>query len=54
MYGGVGKGFWTVDGNGVRWFGFALFIAGGVLRLWPIFTPQGGSVDWWQSSPNIS
>jgi protein-S-isoprenylcysteine O-methyltransferase Ste14 len=34
-------GFWTVDGNGVRWFGVALFIAGGLLRLWPVFALQG-------------
>ncbi len=35
------SGFRIVDGNGVRWFGVALFIVGGVLRLWPIFTLQG-------------
>jgi protein-S-isoprenylcysteine O-methyltransferase Ste14 len=30
-------GFWTFGGDGVRWFGLALFVAGGVLRLWPVF-----------------
>jgi protein-S-isoprenylcysteine O-methyltransferase Ste14 len=30
-------GFWTLDGDGVRWFGVTLFVAGGALRLWPVF-----------------
>ncbi|MFJ4294296.1 methyltransferase family protein [Cupriavidus sp. NPDC089707] len=30
-------GFWTLDGDTVRWIGVALFAAGGVLRLWPVF-----------------
>jgi protein-S-isoprenylcysteine O-methyltransferase Ste14 len=30
-------GFWTLDGDGVRWLGAALFALGGVLRLWPVF-----------------
>lgn len=30
-------GFWTIDGNTVRWIGVALFLAGGALRLWPVF-----------------
>jgi protein-S-isoprenylcysteine O-methyltransferase Ste14 len=29
--------FWSLDGNTVRWFGVALFAAGGVLRIWPVF-----------------
>jgi protein-S-isoprenylcysteine O-methyltransferase Ste14 len=29
--------FWTVDGDAVRWLGVALFAAGGVLRMWPVF-----------------
>lgn len=28
---------WTIDGDGVRWIGVAMFAAGGVLRLWPVF-----------------
>jgi protein-S-isoprenylcysteine O-methyltransferase Ste14 len=28
---------WTIDGDAVRWVGVALFAAGGVLRLWPVF-----------------
>jgi protein-S-isoprenylcysteine O-methyltransferase Ste14 len=30
-------GFWTLDGDPVRWLGVALFAAGGTLRLWPVF-----------------
>ena len=30
-------GFWTIDGDGVRWLGAALFAAGGVLRILPVF-----------------
>jgi protein-S-isoprenylcysteine O-methyltransferase Ste14 len=29
--------FWTLDGDAVRWIGVALFAAGGVLRIWPVF-----------------
>jgi protein-S-isoprenylcysteine O-methyltransferase Ste14 len=28
---------WTLDGESVRWLGVALFIAGGMLRIWPVF-----------------
>jgi protein-S-isoprenylcysteine O-methyltransferase Ste14 len=31
------KGFWTLDGDTIRWLGVVLFAAGGVLRLWPVF-----------------
>jgi len=31
------KEFWTVDGDAVRWLGVGLFVAGGALRLWPVF-----------------
>jgi protein-S-isoprenylcysteine O-methyltransferase Ste14 len=30
-------GFWTLDGDSIRWLGVVLFTAGGVLRLWPVF-----------------
>jgi protein-S-isoprenylcysteine O-methyltransferase Ste14 len=30
-------GFWTLDGDGVRWLGVTLFVAGGALRIWPVF-----------------
>jgi protein-S-isoprenylcysteine O-methyltransferase Ste14 len=30
-------GFWTLDGEAVRWLGVALFGGGGILRLWPVF-----------------
>jgi protein-S-isoprenylcysteine O-methyltransferase Ste14 len=30
-------GFWTIDGDFVRWLGVVLFAAGGALRLWPVF-----------------
>ena len=29
--------FLTLDGEGVRWLGVALFALGGILRLWPVF-----------------
>ena len=31
------RGFWTLGGDNVRWIGVALYLAGGVLRLWPVF-----------------
>jgi protein-S-isoprenylcysteine O-methyltransferase Ste14 len=30
-------GFWTLDGDALRWFGLVLYAAGGTLRLWPVF-----------------
>jgi protein-S-isoprenylcysteine O-methyltransferase Ste14 len=30
-------GFWTLDGDAMRWFGVALYTGGGVLRIWPVF-----------------
>ena len=31
------KGWWVLDGDGVRWSGVSLYLAGGALRIWPIF-----------------
>jgi protein-S-isoprenylcysteine O-methyltransferase Ste14 len=31
------KGLWMLDGDGIRWLGVVLFVAGGALRLWPVF-----------------
>ena len=31
------KGFWTLDGEAVRWLGVVLYALGGALRLWPVF-----------------
>jgi protein-S-isoprenylcysteine O-methyltransferase Ste14 len=31
------KEFWTIDGDMIRWLGVVLFVAGGALRLWPVF-----------------
>ena len=31
------KGFWTIDGDPMRWSGIALYAVGGVLRLCPVF-----------------
>jgi protein-S-isoprenylcysteine O-methyltransferase Ste14 len=31
------EGFWTLDGDTIRWLGVLLFAAGGALRLWPVF-----------------
>jgi protein-S-isoprenylcysteine O-methyltransferase Ste14 len=28
---------WTIDGDATRWLGLALYIVGGMLRLWPVF-----------------
>jgi len=30
-------GFWTIDGDTVRWIGVMVFAAGSVLRIWPVF-----------------
>jgi protein-S-isoprenylcysteine O-methyltransferase Ste14 len=30
-------GFWTIDGDAIRWLGVAVFTLGGVLRLWPVY-----------------
>src|ERR1700730_3705229 len=30
-------GFWTTDGEAIRWLGVALFAGGGALRMWPVF-----------------
>ena len=30
-------GFWTLDGDSIRWLGVVLFTAGSALRLWPVF-----------------
>ena len=30
-------GFWTIDGDTVRWLGVLLFAVGGALRIWPVF-----------------
>ena len=30
-------GFWTFDGDTIRWFGVVLFAVGGALRIWPVF-----------------
>ena len=34
-------GFWTLDGDDIRWLGVTLFVAGGALRLWPVFALGG-------------
>jgi protein-S-isoprenylcysteine O-methyltransferase Ste14 len=31
------RDIWTIDGAAVRWLGVALFAAGGILRIWPVF-----------------
>jgi len=31
------EGFWTFDGDAIRWLGVVLFAAGGALRIWPVF-----------------
>jgi len=31
------RDLWTIDGDTARWTGVVLFVAGGALRLWPVF-----------------
>lgn len=31
------KGFWTIDGEAIRWLGVLLFTVGGALRIWPVY-----------------
>jgi protein-S-isoprenylcysteine O-methyltransferase Ste14 len=31
------RGWWTIDGDAIRWLGVLLFAAGGALRIWPVF-----------------
>jgi protein-S-isoprenylcysteine O-methyltransferase Ste14 len=31
------KGWWILDGDAVRWLGVGLYLAGGALRIWPVF-----------------
>ena len=31
------KELWTIDGEFIRWLGVLLFVAGGALRIWPVF-----------------
>jgi protein-S-isoprenylcysteine O-methyltransferase Ste14 len=31
------KGWWILDGDVVRWLGVFLYVAGGALRIWPVF-----------------
>jgi protein-S-isoprenylcysteine O-methyltransferase Ste14 len=31
------KGFWTLNGDAIRWLGVVLFAAVGALRIWPVF-----------------
>jgi protein-S-isoprenylcysteine O-methyltransferase Ste14 len=31
------KDFLTIDGDAVRWLGVVLYVAGGTLRIWPVF-----------------
>ncbi len=30
-------GFWTLDGDTLRWVGLAVYAVGGALRIWPVF-----------------
>jgi protein-S-isoprenylcysteine O-methyltransferase Ste14 len=31
------RGWWLLDGETVRWLGVFLYVAGGALRIWPVF-----------------
>jgi len=41
------KGFWTLDGDAIRWLDVVLFAATGALRIWPVFVLGVVSADWW-------
>ena len=30
-------GFWTLDGDWLRWVGVAVYAVGGIVRMWPVF-----------------
>ncbi len=30
-------GFWTIDGDATRWVGVGVCLAGGILRIWPVY-----------------
>ena len=30
-------GFWTIDGDTIRWLGVVVYAVGGALRIWPVF-----------------
>ena len=30
-------GFWTIDGDAMRWVGVVVCAAGGLLRIWPVY-----------------
>jgi protein-S-isoprenylcysteine O-methyltransferase Ste14 len=30
-------GFWTIDGDATRWVGVVVCLAGGILRIWPVY-----------------
>lgn len=30
-------GFWTLDGDTLRWIGLVVYTLGGIIRLWPVF-----------------
>jgi protein-S-isoprenylcysteine O-methyltransferase Ste14 len=30
-------GFWTIDGDTMRWVGVVVCLAGGILRIWPVY-----------------
>jgi protein-S-isoprenylcysteine O-methyltransferase Ste14 len=42
-------GRWLVDGDMVRWLGVVLFIAGGVLRIWPMWA-LGRRFTWFDAT----
>jgi hypothetical protein len=47
------KDIWTLDWDTIRWFGVALFAAGGALRIWPVFVLGRRFSGWSPFSPGI-
>lgn len=38
-------GFWTQDGDGIRWMGMAAFSVGCGVRMWPVYSAAAGGAD---------
>ena len=38
-------GFWTLDGDGIRWVGVAVFSVGCGVRMWPVYSAAAGGAD---------
>jgi hypothetical protein len=46
-------GFWTLDGNAIRWFGVGCSSQVVCFDFGRFSHSKNGSADWWQSNPDI-